>query len=63
MRVVVLDKHGNQHCWKCGGQGFTHEHVPQSVEVLGIHDVLTTPKLRCVHCGEYNDIGSAVEYA
>jgi hypothetical protein len=60
---MAVDKQGNQHCWRCGGQGFAHEHVPSTVDLLGIHAVLTTPRLRCLHCGEYSDIGRPVEYA
>ena len=63
MLLVGLDTDGNQHCWKCGGQGFTQERVPQATDLLGIHVILTMHKLRCVHCGEYNDVGSAIEYS
>jgi len=63
MRIMAVDKQGNQHCWKCGGQGFTHERVPRATDVLGVRSTFTTPMLRCVHCGEYNDVGAAMEYA
>jgi hypothetical protein len=63
MQFVGLDKDGNQHCWKCGGQGFTEERVPRATDLLGIHAILTMQKLRCAHCGEYNDVGSAIEYS
>ena len=63
MLFVGLDKDGNQHCWKCGGQGFTYEHVPWSTDVLDVHATLTAQKLHCVHCGEYNDVGAATEYS
>jgi hypothetical protein len=63
MRVIGVDKHGNQHCWKCGGQGFTIERTTGVKVVLGIHANVTSPKLRCVSCGEFNEVGSATEYA
>jgi len=62
MRFVGLDKQGNQHCWKCGGQVFTQERMTRVSVVLGVRSIFTTQKLRCARCGEYNDVGSAMEY-
>jgi len=63
MRLVVVDKDGNQHCWKCGGQGFTNDRTTRVMGELGNRTTFSTSKLRCVHCGEFNDLRSAVEYS
>jgi hypothetical protein len=63
MLFVGLDKDGNQHCVGCGGQAFTNERTSRVTEVLGVRATLTKPVLRCVNCGEYNAVGSALEYS
>ena len=63
MRIVAIDKDGHQRCWWCGGLEFTQARITRETIVLGIHANVNKPTLRCAHCGEYNDIGRAVEHA
>ncbi len=63
MLFLGLDKDGHQHCWKCGGQGFTLGRTTRTTVALGIRSTFTTPKLRCVNCGEYNAVSGAVQHS
>jgi hypothetical protein len=56
MRVVGIDKQGNQRCWWCGGVEFSQARMTRETVVLGIHASVTRPTLRCAHCGEYSDV-------
>jgi len=63
MLFVGLDKDGNQHCWKCGGQAFTQERITRVSVAPGAPSTSATHRLRCVRCGQCSDLGSAMEYA
>ena len=63
MLFVGLDKDGNQHCVRCGGQAFTNDRATRATEVMGVRLTPTSPVLRCVRCGELNAVGSALEYS
>jgi DNA-directed RNA polymerase subunit RPC12/RpoP len=55
MRIVGIDKDGNQRCWWCGGQEFSKARSTRETVVLGVHLTMTKPTLRCGHCGRYSD--------
>lgn len=63
MQDVRIDDDGNMRCWNCGGKNFRQKRTFRS-KVLGgfILSLLTKKKLKCLHCGEYNDVGSAKPY-
>ena len=63
MLLVGLDKECKRHCAYCGGQDFTHERTTRVTEVLGVHATLTRPVLRCVRCGGFNAVGSALAHS
>jgi ribosomal protein L37E len=61
MRVVVLDNQGHQHCWKCGSQAFNQQRTTQVTLAPGGREIFTKQILRCVQCGECNDVGRSVK--
>jgi hypothetical protein len=62
MRDICVDVEGQQRCWNCGGRNFTQQRTTRSKVAFGIGAALTKPKLRCVRCNEYNDVGNAKAY-
>jgi hypothetical protein len=62
MQDIRIDQQGRQRCWNCGGLNFTQQRTARSKVGFGISSALTKPKLRCVRCSEYNDVGSARPY-
>ena len=59
MKDIRVDDSGDQRCWNCGGKNFTQQRTMRSKVAFGVGAVLTKKKLRCVQCGEYNDVGNA----
>jgi hypothetical protein len=62
VKDVRLDSSGRQRCWNCGGFNFTQQRTTRSKVAFGLSAALSKAKLRCVRCGEYNDVGSATPY-
>lgn len=62
MKDIRIDQTGQQRCWNCGARHFTEQRTMRSKVALGVGAVLTKKKLRCVRCGEYNDVGAAKTY-
>lgn len=60
---IGIDSQGRQRCWACGGQNFTQQRTARSKVGFGLSSLVTKPKLRCVRCNEYNDVGSARPYS
>jgi putative oligomerization/nucleic acid binding protein len=62
MKDIEVDEEGRQRCWNCGGMNFTQQRTARSKVAFGVGALLTKKKLRCVHCGEYSDVGNAKPY-
>ena len=62
MKNIRTDQDGQPRCWNCGGRAFAPQRTMRSKLTLGVASVLTKQKMRCVRCGEYNDVGSAEPY-
>ncbi|MPY95460.1 MAG: DUF2510 domain-containing protein [Acidimicrobiia bacterium] len=62
MKDIRVDSLGRQRCWNCGGTNFTQQRTLRSKVTVGVGALATKKKLRCVSCGEYNDVGSAKPY-
>lgn len=62
MKDIRIDGDGHERCWNCGAKGFTQQRTARSKLLVGVGTVLTKKKLRCVRCGEYNDVGNGKPY-
>ncbi len=63
MRIIGIDKDGNQRCWWCGGNEFSQARCTKETIVLGVHLNMTKPTLRCAHCGQYSDQANEMQSA
>lgn len=62
MKDIEVDEQGRQRCWNCGGLNFTQQRTMRSKVAFGVGALVAKKKLRCVRCGEYNDVGGAKVY-
>lgn len=62
MKDIRIDNQGRQRCWHCGGTNFNLKRTVRSKMVVGVGAMATKKKLKCLSCGEFNDVGSAKPY-
>ncbi|MED5264698.1 MAG: hypothetical protein VYA88_01010 [Actinomycetota bacterium] len=58
MKDVWIDEYGEQRCWSCSGNDFTAKRPMRSILLLGGLALLTKKKLKCLNCGEFNEVPS-----
>ncbi|MBP7594315.1 MAG: DUF2510 domain-containing protein [Candidatus Microthrix sp.] len=54
-----MNEHGDLVCWKCGSKNLLAKRTTRSKVVVGVGALATKKKLKCMACGEYNDVGNA----
>ena len=62
MKDIRVDNQGRQRCWNCGGTSFNMKRTVRSKMMVGVGTMVTKKKLKCLSCGEFNDVGSAKPY-
>ena len=75
MQDIRFDEDGEPRCWNCGSKAFQAKRTTRSKLAGGIAAITlvgapiaaagvlsTKKKLKCLRCGEYNDVGDGKPY-
>jgi hypothetical protein len=59
MRAVRVDQYGELHCWNCLSTSFERKRSVHSKVMSAVGGRASRNNLRCLVCGQYNDVGNA----
>jgi hypothetical protein len=63
MRAVRVDQYGELHCWNCLSTNFERTRTVRSTVISAVGGRDSKKRLKCLVCGEYNDVGNAKKIA